>query len=234
MDDTRLIDARELLDEAGRKRVDEAVQAAEQATSGEIVPVLASRSDRYDRAPFMAALAAAALATLVVVVGVGLYQVGTLASWELAELSWDAPLYVLLPAQVVGLALGFRLAQGNPLFARGFVPRALMQLCVDRAARQAFQAFHLAHTKDATGILIYVSLYERMVVVLADKAIDAKHGQDTWNGVRDKLLAGLRDGRPADGFADAIAECGRVLSVDFPRAEDDTDELQNHLRIIHA
>lgn len=71
-----------------------------------------------------------------------------------------------------------------------------------------------------------------MVVVLADKAINEKHNQATWDKVRDLLANGLRNGTGADGFVKAIAECGSILEKDFPIKADDTDELPNNLRVI--
>jgi putative membrane protein len=50
--------------------------------------------------------------------------------------------------------------------------------------------------------------------------------------VRDLLLAGLRDGRPADGFARAIGECGRILAEKCPVQPGDTNELPNRLVLL--
>ncbi|MCH8829466.1 MAG: hypothetical protein IID45_07810 [Planctomycetes bacterium] len=90
----------------------------------------------------------------------------------------------------------------------------------------------LTHSKASTGIMVYVSLFERAIVVVADKAINETHSQSDWDKVRDLLADGLRNDKAADGFVAALAECGRILAENFPIQKDDVDELPNHLRII--
>ena len=216
----------EFFDETQRKRLDEAVKGAEEKSSGELVPVLATSADTYDGGLFLAGLMLAGLVTL------ALFGFFFLPLEFLAYDPWDIPLYMLLPCQLVALLVGYHAARAYAGLHRTFVPRAYMQQRVDMAAHQAFRMFHLTHTEAATGILIYVSLFERMVVVLADKAINEKHDQSTWDGVRNRITRGFSSSDPARGFEDAITECGRILAEDFPIREGDTNELPNHLRLV--
>ena len=209
-----------------RRRIDESVRRAEEGTSAEIVPVLASSADQYEGGLFLAGITGAFLASLTV------FAVAALPLGDMDFMPWSAPLWLLLPCQAVALLGGYHLARGCARLHRSFVPRALMQHRVDQAAKQAFSAFHLSQTRDATGIMIYVSLFERMAVVLADRAINEKHDKQTWDGVRDLLLAGLGSGDGASGYEQAVNECGRILAQDFPVKPDDTNELPNNLRIL--
>jgi putative membrane protein len=215
------------LTDAEKARIDEAVRRAEIKTSGEIVPVLATSAEPYDRGLFYAALMSALVATLSAFAILFmplefLYNV---------EAPWVLPSY-FFAIQLVALFGGYHAARFVPGIHRAFISRAHMQRRVDRAARQAFRLFQLTHTKEATGIMIYVSLFERAVVVLADKAIDRKHDKHTWDDVRDLLIDGLRKGNAVDGFERAIAECGRILEKDFPIKPDDVNELPNHIRLM--
>ena len=128
--------------------------------------------------------------------------------------------------------VGFYAAKGFPGLQRTFTPRALLQFQVNREAKRAFEAFRLSKTRDATGIMLYVSIFEKMVVVIADKSINEKHDQATWDGVRNKLIAGLKNGKPGEGYESAISLCGEILTKDFPIKGDDTNELANHIRIL--
>lgn len=220
------ISSRSLLSESELDQINQAVREAEAETAGEIVPVLATSADSYDRGLFYAAFMFASLATLLVV---ALYFL----PFELfAHDPWSVPLYVLLPCQIGGLLVGYHAAVRAPGLHRAFIPHTFMQRRVNQAAKWAFQAHRLADTRHSTGIMIYASLFERVVVVLADKAINEKHDQATWDGVRDILLEGFKRECPAEGYASAIAECGRILKIDFPIQDDDTNELPNHLRVI--
>ena len=216
----------EFIRDNDRRRIDDAVARAEQQTSGEIVPVFATAAEPYDRGMFLAGIAFALVATLI------LMALAFLPMRLLPFAPWQVPLFVLLPVQVVAVLIGYHLARSSPALQRAFLSRSAMQRAVRSAARRAFETFRLTHTRDATGIMIYVSLFERMAVVITDKAINEKHDQSTWDGVRDLLVKGLHSSDPARGFEDAIEACGRILSQDFPLQPDDTNELPNHLRLM--
>jgi putative membrane protein len=224
--------SQDFLSAAAQERISEAVKKAESKTSGEIVPVLATASDPYDRGLFLASLASWLLATLVVI-AFFLLPIESFwpETWDLPY-AWEVPAYILLPFQLVALIGGYYLARSIPRFHRSFIPRAVMQRRVNAAAHQAFLSLQISQTRDATGIMLYVSLFEHMVVVVADKAINERHDAATWNGIRDLLVEGLKNNKPDEGFSQAIARCGEILAEHFPIKSDDTNELSNHLRLV--
>ncbi len=209
--------------------IDAAVARAEKTTSGEIVPVLAARAGDYTHGLYQAGVTGAVLATLAVI---AVWLVGHELGSEHFPSATAIPLYVLLPAQFVGLLAGYHVTARSWDLHRAFTPQAQLQKTVELTARRAFHELDLHRTKGATGIMLYVSLFERVAIVVADKAIAAKHDQKTWDVVRDLLIAGLKSGQGSKGFTDAIAECGRILSKDFPPSAENPDELPNELRVI--
>lgn len=219
-------DPRNFFSKEQQGHVDEAVKRAESETSGEIVPVLCGASANYDRGLFLAALTGALAGTLLLV-GIHLLPIDALDHDP-----WAVPLWQLLPVQILGLALGYRMAAGADAIWRRFVPHSLMKEAVERAALNAFSTLGIDKTRDATGILIYVSLFERMVVVLGDKAIDSKLPKGTWDEVKDLVLNGFREGKPAEGYVAAIDKCGKILTPHFPIKPDDTNELPNALHFM--
>jgi putative membrane protein len=70
---------------------------------------------------------------------------------------------------------------------------------------------------------------ERRVVVLADRGINEKVQEGTWDEVIGILTNGLKSGNACDGFCKAIERCGEILAGHFPRSGDDRDELPNKL-----
>jgi putative membrane protein len=208
------------------QQIDDAIKRAESETSGEIVPVLCGTSGNYDRGLFIAALTGALTGTLFLV------GVHFLPFEFLQDDPWTVPLWLLLPVQALGLIAGYRLAASNEAIWRRFVPRGLMKEAVERAALNAFSSLGIDKTRDATGILIYASLFEHVVVVLGDKAIDSKLPKGTWDEVKDLVLKGFREGKPVDGYTAAIEKCGKLLAPHFPIKPDDTNELPNTLHII--
>jgi len=198
----------ELLDEAGSAAIEAAVHSAERATSGEIVPVVAERSDSYTEVR----LGAAALVA---------FAAGALALVFAPDL-WP---------WLVGLQLGV-FAAGAWLFGRAALLRRLVpaEMAAQRVARAAVLAFHeagLVETRDRTGILIYVSLLEHRVVVLADRGIDARVEPGAWDAVVARVIAGIVERRAEEGLAEGIRLCGELLAAKFPPRPDDVNELAN-------
>ena len=202
--------AQSFLSDEERKQVEACVRRVEQNTAAEIVPLIAPSSSGYPRAALAAAVACGLLAAAVVG-----YSLGDLVVWEFLALFG------------AGLFMGTFLNQVVPALRKPFLSRKEMAFEVDEAAHLAFLAHELFATRDRTGILLFVSVYERRVRVLADAGIAAKVGQEVWDAVAAQLAAGIRAGKRADALCAAIERCGVLVAEAFPRKADDTDELPN-------
>jgi putative membrane protein len=98
---------------------------------------------------------------------------------------------------------------------------------VEEAAVTSFFKHGLYRTKDGTGILIFISVFERKVWVLADAGIDAKVSSDHWDSVVAGITEGIRNHRAAAAICMAVDTIGRTLAEHFPVAPDDINELEN-------
>ena len=76
----------------------------------------------------------------------------------------------------------------------------------------------LGRKTHGTAVLIFVSLAERYVRIVADEKIAARVPQSEWQAAVDALIPHMRDGRIADGFVVAIERCGAVLAAAFSAA----------------
>src|SRR5690606_24888937 len=82
------------------------------------------------------------------------------------------------------------------------------------AKLQAYRTFvdeEVFVTDRRTGILIFVSAFEHRVEVMADEGINSVVAQDAWNTIVADMTRLLRDGKVADGFENAIRQCGAIL-----------------------
>ncbi len=113
---------------------------------------------------------------------------------------------------------------------RALIPEARRAERARLAAGLAFFELGLTSTRDRTGILLYVSLLEHQVVVLADRGIDEPVEPGTWDAVVERILDGIRSGRAEDGLCEAIERCADVLAARFPRRADDVNELPDRPR----
>ncbi len=221
--------ASKLLSEEERKAVSAAVSEAEKKTAGEIVPVIATASDRYERAEDLVALVTALAA--VAATWTQFQRLKPSADWNGdPELAIHLP-YVLA-IFVGGWALGLLLARLLPWVKRLAVSRKVRTARVLFAARQAFDALHVKGTKGSTGVVIYVSLFERRVCVWADRSVSEKIPEAEWKEACEGLTRSLHEGKAKDGFIEAIRRIGDVLAKHFPLQPDDKNELSNELRIL--
>ncbi len=87
----------------------------------------------------------------------------------------------------------------------------------------------LATTWSRTGVLIFVSLAERYVEIVADSEIDARVEQTVWNEGVALMLEHARRGTLADGFVETVAYTGEVLSRHFPAGRRNSNEIADRL-----
>jgi putative membrane protein len=100
---------------------------------------------------------------------------------------------------------------------------------VDLRAQIEFYELEMSQTQDRTGILLFVSLMEHRAVVLADRSIAEKLDAKIWQELVDLMIQGVKRGDLAAGMTQAIQRCGELLSPYFPVADDDINELRDHL-----
>lgn len=207
------------------QRVNEAVAAAEAKTSAEIVPVVAAVSGRYDRPEDIVgvwtSIAALALAWWLLPEHARPGDWGALPAW--------AYLLILMLSVVAGFVVGAVIGAHVDWLRHLFAPAQQMRDEVLLQSRQVFFDSRVHHTAGRTGLLIYVSLFERMAAIVADEAVVEKLGQPALNELRDHLTAALAKQRLGDAICDTIAAAGARLAGVLPRAEGDVNELPDAL-----
>ena len=196
-----------LLTEEDKKAIAEAVKKAEMLTSGEIVFAFTDASDRYQHATLQGALAGSILATAVYLL-----------------LPTPQTIGMILWTEIIAFAFFYALIPRLPC-RRWFISSREMEEHVHEAAFREFYASGLYKTREANGIVIYLSCLERRVVVLGDKGIHEKMGEHHWQEVRNQIINGIKQGRALEGICAAIESCGKALADHFPRRPDDVNEL---------
>lgn len=90
-----------------------------------------------------------------------------------------------------------------------------------------FEELNMHRTRDRNGVLIYLSVVDRKVAVIGDRAINERVGDGFWVDVVAILKIHLAAGRRADGLCEAVHMVGEKLNRFFPLKSDDTNELPN-------
>lgn len=210
------------LTEADRGRINAAVAAAEAKTSAEIVPVVAASSGRYDRAEDLVGVWAGLIA-LALVWSLWPERVARPGSWGGPSPVWE--LIAMLAAFLVGFALGAIVASYVWILRRPFVTRRQMNEEVAARARQVFFDRRVYRTAGATGLLVYVSLFERHAAVYADQAVLDKLGEPAVKELCDGLTAALRTSSLTDAMCRTIEAAGERLAAALPQAGEVKNEL---------
>jgi len=225
-----------LLSPADVQAIEVAVRAAETRTSGEIYCVVAEESSDYHATPLAWAAGVALLAPALLLAG-GLHvtapDMGLVGGWtadqveDVGEATARAALIGTLVMQAL-LFLATLALVSVPAVRRALTPPGLKRERVRQRAEAQFLAKNLHLTRARTGVLIYASAAERMAELIADEAIHAAAPDGVWDQAMAALTDGLKRGRPGDGFAAAIGQCGDILAKHFPASVDNNpNELPN-------
>jgi putative membrane protein len=222
-----MANAGEFLTQDELKSVEQAVIDAEHKTSVEIVPVIATVSGRYDRAEDLAGLW---LGTVLMVV---LWIAWPIKPVEPGDWGAGFPLNYVgwIAALIGGFVIGAILCARVPVLRRLMTSKKELAAEVQRRAREVFFDQRIHHTGGATGVLIYVSLFERTVVILADETATKALPE----GEIARLCAALTKqlgGTPAKGLAECVRALGDQLAGSLPREGGDQDELANAVVLI--
>ncbi|AUW57914.1 hypothetical protein C1T17_07155 [Sphingobium sp. SCG-1] len=218
------------LSEADHDLVTSAVARAEALSDGEIVTIVARRSDNYHDVGLHWAVAAMLLALSVVAAFPNWFEhvvLTVLGSWEHELEDWKFLTAVLCLLIVKFLAVRYLLAI-MPLRML-LTPKATKARRVRRRAITLFRAAVEARTRAKTGVLIYLSLDEHRAEIVADAAINGKVSAEVWGDAMAALIEEVRGGHPGNGMARAVEIVGGVLAEHFPRSADDRNELPDRL-----
>jgi putative membrane protein len=211
-----------------RARIEAAVREAELKTSAEIVPVVATASGRYDRAEDLVGLWCGIL-----LMGLTWWffpRAEAEAMWTPWWLALELP--ALIAAMLIGFVVGAVIASRVQGLRYLFTPKSEMEAEVLGRARQAFYDQRVHRTAGGTGLLIFVSLYERTAAIVADDVVVEKLGQTALDALCGQLTSAMKSGHAADAFVTTITDTGERLGAVLPRDPRDVNELPNTLCII--
>ncbi|NJM25985.1 MAG: hypothetical protein HC859_11365 [Bacteroidia bacterium] len=182
------------------QKVKAAVRSAEAKISGEIVPVIVESSGRYIVANYRASMVLATLVFLMIIVFDRYFP--ALAVYDPLSI-----LAIVLLGGGVGGLIPIVLPQAKrALLSQGHLDRVTRQ-----RAETIFLEEEVFNTRHRTGIMIFLSLFEHEVIVMADRGISKVVDQKTWDKLVADLVTMIGKGKMIDGLESAIDQCGHVL-----------------------
>jgi putative membrane protein len=189
-----------------QKIIEDAIAKVETSTSGELMVVSVNKSSKYKTANFR----------LGILFGVLVVFIPLTKNFGHDLLFFQIPLFIL------GYSLGF-----IPRIKSFFLSKTEKDEEVYQRAMEAFFENNLHTTKDRTGVLIFVSLLERQVVILADTGINEKVEKGTWQKIMDGLIGNIKRKNLVIGLQEAVFQVGDILSKHFPPTDKNPNELSD-------
>jgi putative membrane protein len=216
--------------EQDHDRVSAAVAAAERLSDGEIVTIVADKSDSYHDV----GLHYAVLSMLLVPALLALLPQGTIDWASGLFLGWNAELtrgvlMLLLFVKLAAVFLIVRFALAYMPLRMALTPAATKTRRVGRRALELFRVAAEHKTKGRTGVLLYVSLAEHRAEIVADQSIHSKVEPDVWGEAMAALVERIKDGKPGEGMALAVEKIGAVLAQHLPPTHDNPNEIPDRL-----
>jgi len=191
-----------------KSEVAAAIRDVEQATSAEVVVAVRASAGMYRHTDYLVGFAFSFVALLVFLFhpwefsidwmpfdSLATFAIGTLAS------AWITPLRRWLTSS--------KLMSGN----------------VKTAARAAFVDLRVATTTGRSGVLVFVSMFERRVDVVTDIGLDRRVLGPPFERAAAALEKALSARDPLRAFAAALRALGPILGVVYPHRVDDVNEL---------
>ncbi|MBN2403569.1 MAG: TPM domain-containing protein [Spirochaetes bacterium] len=202
--------AEKFLSESDKKKIQNAVKEIEKITSGEIVPMVVSSSYSYPVSNYIGGFIFA-------------FIIALLCVFILEDENLWLFLSIFMPAFIVMYVL----IKYSMTVKKLFISDKEINEEVEEAAITQFFKHQLYKTKDQTGILLYISVFEKKVWILADHGINSKVEPNAWEKIVDLIVKGIKTKRQGEAIPEAIRKIGEMLCEHFPCKDDDTDELKN-------
>ncbi len=188
------------------------VRNVEAMTSAELVVAVRQRSGPYGVLAYHFGLGIAAAVIGYLLLAPAVYSVGAIAIDGL-----------------LAFGLGAASAANLDTLLRALSRAATLSYNSHRAARVAFFDLGISRTTGRSGVLVYVSLFERRCVVLSDIGIDvARLGEGWLRAVQ--ALQGAVERRDLPTFRVALESLGPVLASAHSRSADDVNELPDEMQ----
>ncbi len=198
--------------ESEKSEIAAAIKSVEKNTAGEIAVMVVDESDSYPESDILSGVI-----------------LGGLVSIIITELFFEDSLTVfMIFFACLSFAAGW-ITEYFPALKRIFILKKRVDELVREQAVQSFYEKGLHKTRDATGVLFFISLFEHKLWILADTGISSKISQEQLEVYARDMAEGIKQGRAAEILCREITSLGEMLAEHFPARDDDENELSDQV-----
>lgn len=200
------------INEDTKLKIKETIDQIESKSEAEVAVVVADSCDRYKYSIFLYALLSVLIVPfLIKLFGISLDQI---------------QLFSLMIATFLFVTVSLEYSE----FKYKIIPKKVK---VDRCESVAFKQFEklgINKTANHKALLIFVSLKERYIRIIADKNINDKASQDFWSEIVLDFSKLTKEQDISSALLSTVKKCGDFLEKNFPRSSKVKDnELSNEV-----
>lgn len=118
---------------------------------------------------------------------------------------------------------------GTSAEIRVHLAKRLFGKSVLKAAQHTFKKLGMHQTELRNGVLIYVSLKDRVFAIIGDNAIHQCVTEVFWDEVRDEMNALFVENKPGEAICHGVKRAGEKLKHYFPASTINPNELSDEI-----
>lgn len=96
-------------------------------------------------------------------------------------------------------------------------------------AKEVFELLEMEKTAERNGVLIYVAVQDRTLVIMGDEGINDVVESNFWESTKDIIINHFKRGEMKTGLVNGILKAGEKLKKFFPYQMDDKNELPDEI-----
>jgi putative membrane protein len=117
-----------------------------------------------------------------------------------------------------------------PPLLRFILPAKLAREAVIDEADTSFLHEEVFATRERTGVLVFISLFERQVFVIGDKGLSHFVKPEYWAELGRMLANDFKSCNPGQSFLVALDKLIHDVAPHFPASKDNPNELHDDIR----
>ena len=180
-------------------KIKKMIEKIESKSDAEVAVVVADSCDRYRYSIFLYAF----LATLIVPFLI-----------KLSSVYFDRnETFALMMATFLFVTITL----DNSELKYKIAPKKVKNDRCEKVSEFQFYKLGVNKTKNHKAILIFISIKERYIRVVADKNIDEKVSKEFWKELVKEFIKNVKNNKIDNALINILDKCGKVLVDNFPR-----------------
>jgi len=139
--------------------------------------------------------------------------------------------WVIYAGTVLSFVLGAIITGGIPSVLRLLIGRKRLEKSAEIMARACFQKGGIHHTRDKTGVLIFIAFWEQQIVILPDRGVESAIPPSEWEIIQQDFRRVFRATNTGTAFVAKLEAMQTVFSQYIPPVDGDINELPDNLQV---